>query len=103
MDLRDAIDEWIKWRSCERVIGGGADDLSHAIRDQVAKANEQLTRLTLLAEAAIEHCEAVRSLVQIREGLLPSAAEAWQEANDTYRRWLELRESMRSSGIDKKE
>lgn len=97
MDLREAIDEWIKWRSCERAIGSGADDVSQAIRDQVFDANQRLTQLTLLAEAAMEHCEAAGRLDAIWE--VDTAGVEYATAsklyNQTYERWIELRESMR--------
>ena len=105
MDLREAIEEAIKWRSCVRAIGDGADDVSQAIRDQVWDANHRLEQLASLAEAAMEHCEAVQRLDQIREvpHLGAEFVEASNKIDETYRRWLKLHKSVQVNNTSGKE
>ena len=105
MNLREMIGEYATLYARWVGVIGWAGEGAERVRWQFCEAENRIKRAAELAEAAMEHCDALRRVYQIDEGLLPTAeyTEAYQEAIDTYRRWSKLRESMHQSGEQKKE
>jgi hypothetical protein len=74
-----------------RWTGPGAEN----VRQQIDQAENRVKQAIELAEAAMEHCEAV-----YWSGQFEGKSE---EVHKTYNQWLELRESKRESGVTGKE
>lgn len=95
MNMRELVAEYAMW--CRRFdeafnsAGPGAEN----VRRQLDKAEQRVKEAIELAEAAMEHCEAVYWSDQFK-------GES-EETNKTYGQWLELRESRRESVVSGKE
>lgn len=106
MNLREMVAEYaVLYLKLHQVRGVVEQKCYEDYRRQFDEAEQRVKQAIELAEAAIEHCEAIEQIDKIMGGSVADVdyVATYEKINKTYRQWLESRESRQERGTSGKE